>query len=137
MAEPAQKKMSVIDPKTVKPLQKMPEDTPVLPSLHSTIGAGLLVGQGDIATVMIEKPLPEQYWWAEYDIDLEQLYFVTVEAHIQGLGFKIHPPQHRHLMNAKKISIVEFTGEDKFKTPYIIPLVVRTNTLTALEAGQS
>lgn len=135
MAKPAQKTPQALDPKAIKPMQKMPKDTPVLPSLAKTMGVEFIVNDSGIGTLYHNKPLPEQYWWAEYDVDLAQLYFVTVEARIQGLGFKIFERQHEHLVNSDKIMTIFVESEKKAGMPYIVPLVVRKHTLSEVEYG--
>ena len=121
------------DPKSVrgiKKLQKMPADTPVLPSLYSTMKVELLVNDGNIATVFHDKPLPQQIWWAEYDVDLSQMYFVTVKAKILGLGMRIWDPIHTQLQHAKLASLIKVSDDGKAGFPFVVPLVVRHFTLS-------
>ncbi len=123
MANTAKTTENPLDPKAIKPLQKMPQDTPVLPSLNKTMGIELLVNDTGVATLYHNQPLPENYWWAEYDVDLAQLYFVTVEARIQAFGIKIFERQHEHLVNSKKVMLVYVhKDEEKVGMPYMIPL---------------
>lgn len=132
MAQPIKKPAATKAPATkpgIKMFQKLPEDTPVLPSLFSTMRTELLVNDSDIATVFHEKDLPQAIWWAEYDIDLAQLYFVTVQAKIIGLGFKIHDPLHEKLQHAKKVNFMKVSEDDKIGFPFVVPLVVRHYTL--------
>ncbi len=136
MANPAKRTEKPLDPKAIKPLQKMPDDTPVLPSLNKTMGIELLVNDSGVATLYHNQPLPEKYWWAEYDVDLAQLYFVTVEARIQALGFKIFERQHEFLVDSKKVMLLHVhKDEDKVGMPYFIPLVVRKHTLSEVPYG--
>ena len=102
--------------KGVKKFQKMPPDTPVLPSLYTTMKTELLVNDGNIATVFHSKPLPQQIWWAEYDVDLSQMYFVTVKAKILGLGMRIWDPIHTQLQHAKLASLIKVQHK-----PFLIP----------------
>ncbi len=116
--------------KGVKKFQKMPPDTPVLPSLYTTMKTELLVNDGNIATVFHSKPLPQQIWWAEYDVDLSQMYFVTVKAKILGLGMRIWDPIHTQLQHAKLASLIKVSDDGKAGFPFVVPLVVRHFTLS-------
>ncbi len=117
-----------------KPLEKFDKlsaDTPILPSISSLMEVELVTNPEGGVLVIITRALPSPYWWAEYDIDLQQLYFVTVHGQLQGLGMKIHDVFEKRMINAKDVKIVRFeknTGK-MIGIPYIIPLVVRKHTL--------
>ena len=117
--------------KPVNKFDKLSADTPVLPSLSSLMEVELSVNEASSVRVILTKKLPYSYWWAEYDVDLAQLYFVTVDAQIQGLGMKIHKPFVENLTNAKEVSLLlaNKKTEKLVGMPYVIPLVVRKNTL--------
>ncbi|MGE4313115.1 MAG: hypothetical protein AB7E85_02430 [Pseudobdellovibrionaceae bacterium] len=109
----------------IQKFQKMPEDTPVLPSLYKTMPVELVVNGGRSAAIFHKTPLPESIWWAEYDMDLKSMYFVTVTGKIIGLGFPITPVLHSKLYQAKVVNFVFVTEENMPITPYTVPLIIR------------
>ncbi len=115
----------------LKKFDKLAHNAPVLKSLASMMEVELAVNPDGKAMVIITRNVPLTYWWAEYDVDLKQLYFITVRGQIQGLGMIIHPPFEENMMEAKDLQIVQFnkvTGKT-MGLPYIVPLVVRKGTL--------
>jgi hypothetical protein len=117
--------------KKIKQFEKLDPDAPVLPSLASLMDVELVVSEDHSVMVIVSKELLQSYWWAEYDIDLQQLYFVTVEGKIQGLGMKVHEPFEDNMTDATDIRLVRFNQKTKKMSglPYIVPLVVRKHTL--------
>ncbi len=117
--------------KPLKKFDKLDDDAPVLPSLASTMDVELVVGSEGKTLVVISEDVPEAYWWAEYDVDLEQLYFVTVNGKIQGLGIKIHEPLEERMTESTDLRIVKYDKktESFCSAPYVVSLVVRKHTL--------
>ena len=113
--------------KPLKKFQKPPADTPVLPSVRSKMELEILVNDQGKALFLHSKPLQEAIWWAEYDVDLKELYFVTVKAKIQGSGFKIFDELHEYLQTVDELMIIR---EKDLGMPQIVKLIVRKNTLS-------
>lgn len=117
--------------KSVQQFDKLSADTPVLASLASVMDVELVVSEdGKVMVIASQKP-EQNYWWAEYDVDLKQLYFVTVEAKIQGLGMPVHEVFEKNMIESKAIRLVQFNQKIQQidGLPYVLPLVVRKNTL--------
>ena len=123
--------------KPLKKFDKLGDDTPVLPSLASTMDVELVASPEAEVMVIMTSDAPEEYWWAEYDVDLQQLYFITVNAKIQGLGMKIHEPFEKNMLEATKVRLVKYnpTTKKMHGLPNIVPLVVRKHTLEDVGHG--
>ncbi len=123
--------------KTLKKFDKLDDNAPVLPSLRSMMDVELVVNPNGGAMVIITQELQESYWWAEYDVDLQQLYFVTVKGKVQGLGMKIHDAFEENLSEGEDVRIAKYNKKTKMlaEEPYIVPLVVRKHTLEDLAHG--
>ena len=115
----------------LKKFGKLDPDAPVLPSLASTMGVEMIVNPEGGMMIIISKDIPETYWWAEYDVDLKQLYFVTISGKIQGLGIKIHDVFEELMTQTKDVRIVKYNKRlnNLVGVPYVVPVVVRKNTL--------
>lgn len=87
------------------------KDAQVLPPLASQCKCELAVNEDGLAMVIYTKTLPEGIHWAEYDIDLSILTFVTWSGDIMELGMKIHPPFKPHFKKAKEIIMVQMTED--------------------------
>ena len=104
----------------------IPENAPVLPSIMSGgREAELIVNVGSEAAVLYNKPLPESIHWAEYDIDLALLTFVTYSGKVQGLGMTIHKPFRKYLSKAKQIMMIYMENAVQPKMIGPVKLVVR------------
>jgi len=91
----------------------IPEDAPVLPSLASQCDCELAVNEAGVAMVLFTKTMPEGIHWAEYDVDLSLLTFVTWSGRIMGLGMKVHAPFRKYLKMANEIMLVQMTEDGK------------------------
>lgn len=101
-------------------------DAKILPPLAQYCECELLVTELGKALVVFNKTLPEGIHWAEYDMDLSLLTFVTWSGDIMGLGMKIHPPFRKYFKMADSITMVQMT-EDKAEilVSYDVDLVIR------------
>ena len=117
--------------KALKKFDKLDPDAPVIPSLASMMEVEIVAGSEGEVMVIITDDIPETYWWSEYDIDLKQLYFVTVNGKVQGLGLKIHECFEEHMTEGQDVRLVRFDKKNQVPVgvPYIVPLVVRKHTL--------
>jgi hypothetical protein len=104
----------------------LPESAPVLPSIISgDRDAELVVNVDSQAAILYNKPLPEDIDWAEYDIDLSMLTFVTNKGKIQGLGMKVHKPFRKYLSKADEIMLI-YMQDSKIPMSFVpVKLVVR------------
>ncbi len=102
------------------------EDAVVLPPMASLCECELLVNEDGQAMVIYTKPIPEAIQWAEYDMDLSLLTFVSWSGSTMELGIKVHPPFRKYLRMAEEIMMVELK-EDKQSLGSIYPakLMVR------------
>lgn len=117
-----------VSKKTAAPSARktIPENAEVLPTLSSQCECELVVNETGQAMVIYTKQLSEGIEWAEYDIDLAMLTFVTWTGKVMGLGMKIHTPLREPLSKAREVMLVE-TEEDKItiREMYPIELVTR------------
>lgn len=104
----------------------IPPDAPVLPTLASQCGCQLRVSETGSAMVIYDEILPDDIHWAEYDVDLQILTFVTWSGKVMGLGLKIHDIFQKSLKKAEQIVMVSTSkdGHEVYCT-YLIDLVVR------------
>ena len=113
-------------PAPVQAQYVVPENAPVLPSLASQCDCELVVNEDGMAMVLFTKTMPEGIHWAEYDIDLSLLTFVTWSGRLMGLGMKVHVPFRKYLKMADEITLVQMTEDGKdCIMMYPVDLVVR------------
>jgi hypothetical protein len=104
----------------------IPKDAQVLPPLASQCKCELAVNEEGLAMVIYTKTLPEGIHWAEYDMDLSILTFVTWSGDVMELGMKIHPPFRPHFKKAKEILMVQMTADGtEIMAIYPADMVVR------------
>lgn len=117
-----------VSKKTAVPTARkaIPENAEVLPTLSSQCECELVVNEYGQAMVIYTKQLAEGIEWAEYDIDLAMLTFVTWSGKVMGLGMKIHAPLREPLSKTNEMMLVE-TEDDKatIREMYPIDLVTR------------
>lgn len=89
----------------------IPKDAQVLLPLASQCKCELAVNEDGLAMVIYTKTLPEGIHWAEYDMDLSLLTFVTWSGDVMELGMKIHPPFKPHFSKTKEIMMVQMTAD--------------------------
>ncbi len=110
----------------IQPFQKLPEDTPVIPSLSSRMPIELMVNPAGKAIMLHKEPLVETIWWGEYDVELNSLYFVTVKGQIMGYGMTMPPKMASYMALATMIAFTHVDKDNKpIAVPIPIPLVVR------------
>ncbi len=111
---------------TSRKVFEIPVGAPVLPSIVSgDRDAELVVNADGLAMVLYNQPLQEAIEWAEYDMDLEILTFVTWEGKVQGLGMKVHKPFRRYLARAQEIVMIYMEDASRPREIYPAKLVVR------------
>lgn len=104
----------------------IPKDAQVLPPLASQCKCELAVNEEGMAMVIYTKTLPEGIHWAEYDMDLSLLTFVTWSGDVMELGMKIHAPFRPHLSKSKEIMMVQMTDDGtEMMAMYPADMVVR------------
>lgn len=104
----------------------IPKDAQVLPPLASQCNCELAVNEEGLAMVIYTKTLPEGIHWAEYDMDLSLLTFVTWSGDVMELGMKIHPPFKPHFSKTKEIMMVQMTDDGtEIMAIYPADMVVR------------
>lgn len=87
------------------------EDLVVLPNLFDSHQPDLIANALGQVMMLYDKPLPYIIWWAEYDHDLAQLYFVTTGGEIWPLGVPVHPEVGKYLRFGNKILLVEINDK--------------------------
>lgn len=112
-------------PKPLKKFQKPPEDTPVIASLASRMTIELMMDETGRALLLHRQELPEVIWWAEYDVELNSLYFVTIKGQLMGYGMKMPPALAARIIRVKDLWFMQVEEKDKKGIPQPVPLVVR------------
>lgn len=101
-------------------------DAHQLPTLASQCDCELVVDKDGMAMVIYTKQPAEGIDWAEYDVDLSLLTFVTWSGNVMGLGMKIHTPLKKHMEIAKEIMLVHLdTATNEIVSIYPIEVVIR------------
>lgn len=117
---PAQQKKE----KKLKLFDKLDEDTPVLPSINDSMKFDLIINDKKKSMLLVDKPFPEILYWAEYDLDLDELFFVTVRGKILPLGKEVATMFRPYMSQATYITAVRMEGE-KLMDNQRVPLIVR------------
>jgi hypothetical protein len=103
----------------------IPENATVLPSLADTMNVELLVKDDGTSLVLHDQRLPDYIHWAEYDMDLNTLTFVTWRGAVIGLGMKIQPAFRKYLSLAHEITMQYMQGGHSIGFMDKVPMVVR------------
>lgn len=104
----------------------IPKDAAVLPPMASLCECELLVNEDGKAMVIYTKPIPEAIQWAEYDMDLSLLTFVSWSGNTMELGMKVHAPFRKYLRMANEIMMIELKdNNEKIASIYPAKLMVR------------
>lgn len=85
----------------------------VLQPLAQFCHCELVVSEAGAAMVLYTKTLPEGIHWAEYDVDLSLLTFVTWSGSIMELGMKVHAPFRKYLKQSEEIMMVQLSEDKK------------------------
>lgn len=99
-------------------------DSPVYPSLLSTMKADLVLNPESDIWLIYSEPLPELVKWIEYDIELETLILVSLSGKIQSFGKKVAPAMKKYLRQGRQIYLIRY-DMDVIQDMGIVPLVVR------------
>tara|TARA_R110002124_G_scaffold287365_1_gene474288 strand:+ start:223358 stop:223831 length:474 start_codon:yes stop_codon:yes gene_type:complete len=102
------------------------ERAPVLPSINDTMKFDLIINDKKKSMLIVDKPFPEILYWAEYDLDTDEMFFVTVLGKIQPLGKIVQSVFRPFLSQATFITAVRMQDE-KLADNQRIPLIVRLN----------
>jgi hypothetical protein len=102
------------------------ERAPVLPSINDTMKFDLIINDKKKSMLIVDKPFPEILYWAEYDLDTDEMFFVTVLGKIQPLGKIVQSVFRPFLSQATFITAVRMKDE-KLADNQRIPLIVRLN----------
>jgi hypothetical protein len=114
------------DTRRPKKFEKQPEDAPVIPSLASRMVIELMVSPDGKAIMLHKAAIPVPIWWAEYDVELNSLYFVTVRGQLMGYGMKMPKRMGEYLMRGDEILFQQIDNDKKnVGLPNLVPLVVR------------
>jgi len=82
-----------------------------LPPLASFCNCELLVNQDGQTIVIFDRDMPEGIEWAEYDVDLSLLNFVTWSGKVMGLGMKVHAPFRKYMKQAEDITLIQISED--------------------------
>lgn len=99
-------------------------ESPVLPSLCSTMNVDLVVNPNSSVWLIHDRPFPLGLIWAEYDADTASLYLVARDGKIIDLGMKIFPDTRKYLRHARQLFTMRMKDGD-VDDSYILPLLVR------------
>lgn len=100
------------------------ERAPVLPSINDTMKFDLIINDKKKSMLIVDQPFPEILYWAEYDLDTDEMFFVTVRGKIQPLGKIVQTVFRPFLSQATFITAVRMK-DDKLADNQRIPLIVR------------
>ncbi|MAH05338.1 MAG: hypothetical protein VX740_07545 [Pseudomonadota bacterium] len=100
------------------------ENAPVLPSINDSMKFDLIINDKKKSMLIVDTPFPEILYWAEYDLDMDELYFVTVRGKILPLGKKVATMFRPFMSQATYITAVRMQGE-KLADNQRVPLIVR------------
>lgn len=113
-------------PKRPQKFEKQPDDAPVIPSLASRMVIELLVNPEGRALMYHRQAIDVPIWWAEYDVELNSLYFVTVRGQLMGYGMKLPKRMGEYLTKAEEILFQQIDEtKQHVGLPNLVPLVVR------------
>lgn len=112
------------DDKKLKLFEHPGENAPVLPSINDSMKFDLIINDKKKSMLIVDAPFPEILYWAEYDLDLDELYFVTVRGKILPLGKKVATMFRPFMSLATYITAVRMEGE-KLADNQRVPLIVR------------
>ena len=87
------------------------ENAPVLPSINDSMKFDLIINDKKKSMLIVDTPFPEILYWAEYDLDMDELYFVTVRGKILPLGKKVATMFRPFMSQATYITAVRMQGE--------------------------
>jgi hypothetical protein len=105
-------------------LAPLPEDSPIHYPMARTMAVDLIINKDSKVWVAHDKPFPGILQWAEYDVDLGTLHFVTDDGKIQDLGMVVQPSLRKYMRMAEKVDTLLVQNE-KICDFYSIPLIVR------------
>ncbi len=100
------------------------EAAPVLPSINDSMKFDLIINDKQKAMLIVDKPFAEVLYWAEYDLDLDELFFVTVRGKILPLGKVVASMFRPYMSQATYITAVRMEDE-KLADNQRVPLIVR------------
>lgn len=100
------------------------ENAPVLKPINDTMKFDLIINDKQKSMLIVDKPFPEVLYWAEYDLDLDELMFVTVRGKILPLGKPVATLFRPYMSQATYITAVRMEDE-KLADNQRIPLIVR------------
>lgn len=105
-------------------LRDLPADLPLHRPMASTMKVDLFINRNAQVLVAHDRPFPGILQWAEYDVDIGNIIFVTNEGRIQDMGMKIQPTMRKYLRMAQKIDTV-LVQDGQIRDVWNVPLVVR------------
>lgn len=103
-------------------------DSPVFPSMSSTMKVDFLYNQDGKAWLLHDRPLPDILKWVEYDSDTENVTLVTRSGKIQDLGLKVPAGQAMYIERAMEITVLLMNG-GKIADFAIVPMITRNITV--------
>lgn len=121
-AAPTQKQQAPVD--KLKMFEHPGEQAPVLPSVNDSMKFDLIINDKQKSMLIVDKPFAEILYWAEYDLDLDELFFVTVRGKILPLGKRVATMFRPYMSQATYITAVRMQDE-KLADTQRVPLIVR------------
>ncbi len=107
-------------------LYRMPDNPLILMPLARVMNIELVVKEEDATTVVLHnRPLPRRADWAEYDMDLATLTFVTWDGAIFDLGIKVQPILGEKMARAVRMNMIYMEGGEKIAGVDYCPLIIR------------
>jgi|TARA_R110002126_G_scaffold13118_1_gene55792 hypothetical protein len=100
------------------------EQAPVLSSINDSMKFDLIINDKQKSMLIVDKPFAEVLYWAEYDLDLDELFFVTVRGKILPLGKPVATMFRPYMSQATYITAVRMQDE-KLADTQRVPLIVR------------
>lgn len=104
--------------------RELPADLPIHRPMTARVNVDLLVNKDSEVWLLHDAPFPGIVQWAEYDVDMDSLCFVTEDGKTQDLGLRIQPAMRKYLRQGQKIDAV-LIKDKKIHDFTRIPLLVR------------
>jgi hypothetical protein len=101
-----------------------PVDVPLHEPMTKRMNIDLIVNKNSQVWLAHDMPFPGILQWAEYDVDMATVTFVTTDGRMQDTGLKVQPVMRRYLRQATVIDAV-LVQEGKIHDFFRVPLIVR------------
>jgi hypothetical protein len=102
----------------------LPADAPIHTPMARKMAVDLIINKDSKVWLAHDMPFPGILQWAEYDVDLGTLNFVSDDGKTQDLGMTVQPTMRKYLRQATTIDTV-LVQDKQIRDFWSIPLIVR------------